>query len=275
MKSTEASILDIFATFLLLSYNKTQTVSFDLLFFTNPVNSTGHPMGSFLFYDPSYRYFGRSHLPYGIFGLVIFTCFNIVPFLLLIFYPMTLFQRCLNYFILNCITLHTFVDSFTGCYKDGTEPGTRDCRYFAALFLLLRIFAYICYQTTLNIYFFGLCGTITAVFTIALVTVQPYKQLMYAKYNTITPVMFMVITISLFSIININIALIKMNNMITFSVVIATIAILSPQLYILFLAFLWLYKLMKVDRVHHKQIAMFPQGNESSNRSQFQYQSIP
>ena len=193
---------------------------------------------------------------------------------------MRLFQRCLNYFNLNHITLHKFVDSFTGCYKDGMEPGTRDCRYFAALFLLLWIFTFICYQTTLNIYFFGLCGTILAIFTIALIVVQPYKQLIYAKYNMITPIMFMGITVSLFSIVNINIALIKMYGMIIFSVVIATIAILSPELYILFLAFLWLYELMKVHRVHHKQITMFPPSNHSSslvdtyNHSQFRYQSI-
>ena len=82
-----------------------------------------------------------------------------------------------------------------------------------------------------------MCGTISAIFTIALFVVQPYKQPMYAKYNKITPIMFMGITVSLFSIVNINIALIKMYDMTTFSIVIAT-AILSPQLYILFLTFL-------------------------------------
>ena len=59
--------------------------------------------------------------------------------LLLLFYPMKWFQKCLNCLRLSHVALHTFVDSFAGCYKDGTEPGTRDCRYFAALYLLVLL----------------------------------------------------------------------------------------------------------------------------------------
>ena len=35
--------------------------------------------------------------------------------------------------------LHVFMDSFQGCYKDGTEPGTRDCRWFSAVPFIIRI----------------------------------------------------------------------------------------------------------------------------------------
>ncbi len=34
------------------------------------------------------------------------------------------------------------MDSFQGCYKDDTEPGTRDCRWFAALDLFFRVIIY-------------------------------------------------------------------------------------------------------------------------------------
>ena len=274
----QTSIIDVFATFLLLSYNKIQIVSFNLLSFTNPVNSTGHNLGTFLFYDPSYKYFGKSHLPYGILGLVIFISFNVIPFLILLLYPMNLFHRCLNYFKLNHIALHTFVDSFAGCYKDGTEPGTRDCRYFAALFLFLRIIICVCYQITFNVYFFGLCGTIFAIFAMVLVAAQPYKEPMYAKYNVITPLMFIMITLSVFSVMNINIALIKTYSVIKFSVIITMIAVFLPQLYILLISIWWFCKLRKVNRII--QIAGLPPSNESSSfvdthdRSQLYYQSI-
>ena len=36
------------------------------------------------------------------------------------------------------LALHAFADVFQGCYKNGTN-GTRDCRYFAGLYLVLRI----------------------------------------------------------------------------------------------------------------------------------------
>ena len=36
------------------------------------------------------------------------------------------------------LTLDTIVDAFQGCYKDGTN-GIRDCRYFTALQIVLRL----------------------------------------------------------------------------------------------------------------------------------------
>ena len=145
-ESIKTSLIDVFATFLLLSYSKILSVSFDLLAFTVPIDSSGKRVGRYLYYDASYEHFGPDHLPYGILALLSLTIFNVLPFLLLLFYPTKWFQRCLNRYKLSHLALHTFIDSFAGCYKDGTEPGTRDCRYFAALFLLLRIILYIVYR---------------------------------------------------------------------------------------------------------------------------------
>ena len=51
------------------------------------------------------------------------------------------FQRCLGYCTrIRWQFLHTFADAFQGCYKNGTS-GTWDYRYFAGLYLLLRIVA--------------------------------------------------------------------------------------------------------------------------------------
>ena len=55
----------------------------------------------------------------------------VVLIILLFLYPC----RC---FHLRLLPLHAFVDAFQGCYKDGTN-GTRDCRYFAGLQLVLRL----------------------------------------------------------------------------------------------------------------------------------------
>ena len=139
-------MIDVLATFLVLSYNKILSINFDLLTFTIPIDSSIKKVGRYLYYDASYEHFGPDHLPYGILALLSLTIFNVLPFLLLLFYPTKWFQRCLNRYKLSHLALHTFIDSFAGCYKDGTEPGTRDCRYFAALFLLLRIILYIVYR---------------------------------------------------------------------------------------------------------------------------------
>ena len=128
-------MIDVFATFLILSYHKILSVNFDLSAFTSPIDSSGKAVGKFLYYDASYKHFGPDHLPYGILAIISFKLINLLPFLLLLLYPMKWFQKCMNKFKLSHLALHTFVDSFAGCYNDGTEPGTRDCRYFAALFL--------------------------------------------------------------------------------------------------------------------------------------------
>ena len=49
-----------------------------------------------------------------------------------------LFQKCLGCCGRRWLALHAFADVFQGCYKNGTN-GTRDCRYFAGLYLVFRI----------------------------------------------------------------------------------------------------------------------------------------
>ena len=79
------------------------------------------------YYSPTITYFGSDHLPYAILAIVIFTCFVCIPTLIFVIYPCQLFQKCLFAFPLNWYVLHALVDSFQGCYKDGTEPGTFNC----------------------------------------------------------------------------------------------------------------------------------------------------
>ena len=239
--NVKASLIGVFATYLLLSYNKILSVNFDLLAFTVAVNERGEAVGRYLYYDATYKYFGRSHLPYAILALLIFTAFNALPFLLLLLYPLKCFQRCLNHFRLSHLALHTFVDSFAGCYKDGTEPGTRDCRYFAALFLFIRILFYIVYETTLTEYFYGLIGLILAGFTIAFTVVRPYKAT-HDKYNTVTSTMLMAFLLILIAIMNYSVALAKMHQTIDASIIIMIILIALPQLYLLGMVFKYILK---------------------------------
>jgi len=133
------SLVDAFATLLLLSYVKLLSVSIDLLVPTIVYDIHGKPLPNmYLYYDGSTKYFGREHLPFGITACLVLLIFIIFPLLLLSLYPCHCFQRGLNKLGLRCGTLHIFMDSFQGCYKNGTS-GTRDCRYFAGFYLLIRI----------------------------------------------------------------------------------------------------------------------------------------
>ena len=238
---TKTSLIDVFATFLILSYQKVLSVNFDLLAFTNAIDSSGKSVGKFLYYDANYDYFGQDHLPYGILAIFSFTIFNLLPFLLLLFYPMRWFQKCLNQLKLSHLALHTFVDSFAGCFKDGTEPGTRDCRYFAALFLFLRILSYIIYQVTLDASFYGWNGVVFSLFAILFAMAQPYKS-KYKEYNTVTVVMIVALVIIIVGIMIVNITSIKVHLAVNFSTVVAGILIALPQLYPIAIGLKWIYK---------------------------------
>ena len=123
----KGSVINAFATFLLLSYSKLLTVSYSLLDASTLYNNRGERVGpSVLFFDSSIEYFSIQHLPFAVLAISVLLVFVLFPLLLLLMYPMRSFQRCLGYCTRTSWQfLHTFADTFQGCYKNGTN-GTRD-----------------------------------------------------------------------------------------------------------------------------------------------------
>ena len=134
------SIVEAFATFILLSSFKILGVCSDLLFPTVSYHTDGKVLQKkFLHYDATIEYFGSKHLPFAILALCIGFVFLVLPFLLLFLYPCKCFQKFLNTFNSRGQALHIFMDVFQGNYR--TQP--RDLRYFSAFYLFLRfIFAF-------------------------------------------------------------------------------------------------------------------------------------
>ena len=178
----KTSLIDSFATFLFLSFVKFLSVSVDLLVPTTVYNIHGERLPKiYLYYDGSTEFFGREHLPFGIMALLVFLIFNLFPTLLLCLYPCQCFQRCLNKLGLRCGKLHILMDAFQGCYKDGTN-GTRDCRYFAGLYLWIRIVLLGIYALTRTNFYYPSATVAVAVFGIFYALFQPYKS---AAHNAI------------------------------------------------------------------------------------------
>ena len=135
-----ASIVHTFAAFLLLSYSKILFVSLQLLSHTQLYVSTGVvlPPPRRVYHDPLLEWFGSKHLPFALLAIFVLCIFVLFPALVLLLYPTKPFQKCLGCSGRRWLALHAFADVFQGCYKNGTS-GTRDCRYFAGLYLVLRI----------------------------------------------------------------------------------------------------------------------------------------
>lgn len=134
-QNVNASLIETFALFLLLSSVKILVLCYDTLNYTVAYTKNGTKLDDrYMYYDASIVFFGPQHRPFA--ALAIFTSFTFVtlPLLLLVLYPCRFFQKCLNNFKWRCRALHIFMDAFQGCYK--TKP--HDFRYFSAWYLFLR-----------------------------------------------------------------------------------------------------------------------------------------
>ena len=238
------SLIDAFATFFLLSSVKFLSVSYDLLvpMRVYQLNSTGGHNYTFrLYYDPTVPYLGRSHLPYAITAILVLVLFVLIPGILLLLYPLRLFQRFLNLFPIRWHILHTFVDSYQGCYKDGTEPGTRDCRGFASLLFLLRLFL-MCIFAFSKDYAFLPMGTI-AIILVALLFIlaEPFKR--NASHFSYEIVIFLLLLALLcVSILGVREADAKKTEILQPLYAIAGLTAISPLVYMSALILKWVYR---------------------------------
>ena len=115
-------------------------VSLQLLNYTQLHAPTGGTISPSIrvFLDPSLELLCEKPLPFALSAIFILCLFVFLPAFFLLLYPMKLFQKCLGCCGRRLLALHAFADVLQDCYKNGTN-GTRDCRYFAGLYLVLRI----------------------------------------------------------------------------------------------------------------------------------------
>ena len=192
----KTSVIDAFATFILLSYARLMYVVGPVLLRTHLFNGQGQKLNTSVFaLNANIQFFQAEHLPLALLSIIVLLTFIAVPPIVLTFYQATFFQKCLTRCKMNSQALRTFVEAFQGCYKDGTN-GTRDCRYFAGLYFIFRIIPVPLY--------FSLGGSL-GVFTVAtssaimswcvallFALIQPYKMHLY---NAVDAVIFALIGI--------------------------------------------------------------------------------
>ena len=115
--NTGSSLIEAFATFILLSYVKILNVTFNILIPTylyNMSGTYGHPR---VYNDPNTEYLSTQHLPYFVLAIAMSFVFNFLPFLLICAYPCASFQKCLNWTGMRHPILFVFMDALLGCYK--------------------------------------------------------------------------------------------------------------------------------------------------------------
>ena len=175
------SIIDAFATFILLSYVKLISTSGDLIIPTKLYNIHGSRIGHFMYYDATVEFMGPQHMPYAILALAVLVLGVMFP-LFLFLYPMNWFQVLLNKCHLNSPGLRIFMECFQGYYRDRSDGGW-ECRYFAAVYPSFRITGTIVYAATHSNIYFPLQVLLTVVVLTTLL-IRPYKK-QFKLYNTI------------------------------------------------------------------------------------------
>ena len=195
------SVINAFATFILLSYTRFVRVSLSLLIPARVYNDEGIHVDTVLRYDPYIGYLNSEHLPYAILSILVLVFFGILTPLVLLFYPFRWFQKLLNSCNLNRHSLHTFIDAFQGCYRDGSNRRS-DCRYFAGIYFVLRITIF-AINTVYTDSFVGPLLYSTIVYTIGILLftfLQPYKQ---KFYNSLDAMFLAVMVVT--NVLNLNI----------------------------------------------------------------------
>ena len=243
------SVIDSFATFFFLSHIKILSITSNLLVPTRIYRLGSNISTLGLCYSPTVVYFGEEHLPYAILAIFISIVFFCVPTILLLFYPFRFFQRFLSLFPYNWHYLRAFLDSFQGCYKDGTEPGTFDCRWFSAIYLLVRPLLYTIFALALSMMVFVYAAILLVAVLIVVTNVQPFKKAVVG-YPSNDLVFLTLLSLSLIAITGRDVA--SRENISPFHAVMTMLAILSivvPLFYIASFIMLWL--ITRIKQMYH------------------------
>ena len=175
------TLIDVFATFFLLSYAKLAFTGFTLLSFGTTFNLNNGTLASafHLEFDPSIGFFSNGHLPFVVVAITIFTIAIIPLTLLLVLYPV---QRIRSLLFLcrpsnrAMASVNIFVEKFYNSYRDGLDGG-KDMRSLASLYFFLRLIINIVFihQIPLSASF-TFVTILYAGCSLLIAIVRPYKE---------------------------------------------------------------------------------------------------
>lgn len=187
---TRRDLVDVFASFFLLSFSKIAYQSMLILQcpLITRLDEEGnvtiqHAMG----FDPSIICSAKNVtyiLIATLAGLSVLVC-NIFPALLLVFYPLRAFRVCLSKLRLDKLVLTTFVEKFHGCYRNGLNGG-RDMRSFAGLYLFLRFIPFVFRINKYTVHGVGWSYLVLLFLTVTILIalVRPYRRMYMNLFDT-------------------------------------------------------------------------------------------
>ena len=181
---TKSDIIDVFATFFFLSYNRIlyQTVLLTCSKGVKHINVSGSHFTTYHSQlDLSISYRNAHQLTLETLVILFATVCIILPPLLLTLYPIKRFRSILLKCRINFVAIHIFMDKVYSCYRDGLDEG-RDMRSFSGLYFFFRIAACLCAlfsnftKPFLYINHWLAVGTLLFFITLTIAIAKPYHK---------------------------------------------------------------------------------------------------
>ncbi len=191
------SIMDAFATFLVLSYVKFAVTSAILLSPSPLYNEDGNFLKLVSFLQPTNVYYSWSNSPYLIVSFTVFFVICVFMPTILFLYSIRPFYTFLEkyhrlHFLLPGEKFQYFLNSFHHCYKDGRD-GEHDRRYFASFYFFARLALIFSYSIAIDwTRQFILQQVICTIIIVIISAFQPYKN---HFFNVVDCVMFAILAI--------------------------------------------------------------------------------
>lgn len=237
------------AVFILMSYNKLATVSFNLIPFYHLFDADGKRKEA-VFYHQGTKKFPQEGILYIATATFILSTFCLIPPIVLAYSSVLKFLdgfKCLR----SRLSIHkyypnhklqAFLDEFHGCYKNGNGTGRIDCRWFASFYFLLRIILFFVFSQVNTWQQLYIAQAITFLFCMALFAiVRPYHD---DWINNVDTCAFAILTaVSTISLYNLQLAMIQNSiSFVAFSVqfILMMIPMMYCLLYYLVLFYQWL-----------------------------------
>ena len=177
----KTDLVDVFITFLILSYYKFMSLVSALVdegYITKYDNFGNMSTTTQARVDLSLSYVSSDHLPYVLFSWLFMLIFTFLSPLLLLLYPIKMFRSCLSKCHLNSFTINIFTDKIQSCYRNGLDGG-RDMRSFSAFYFILRMSVHILsllFHDTLKREGYTSIGITFSLSALIVALIRPYKK---------------------------------------------------------------------------------------------------
>ena len=140
MTNIQPSFTHSISSIYVLCFTQFAATSLKLLHYTKWYSLTNeNETGIAFYYDDTLNYFGYPHAFLGILAITIMIVFVFIPTVYLLLHPFKWFHKILDWCRMKRPQfVITLVDDYTGAFKNGCG-NTNDYRFFAGLYLLLRV----------------------------------------------------------------------------------------------------------------------------------------